>query len=195
MSTKAPKKIPPIEGFPKVPGLEKVSEFFPKIERKPDSYSASLIDIIKSIRSDEDGNQYQEPLYKVDPRDRVVIYRGPYLDEIINAFEANKEAGGTKDFQKFKKDLYNRDWYKFKIDVRDYLDVSMAEPKPIKQAMEDFENRPYEGLDVRETLLKIIKDRTGIGISGLFEEEMSDRLKDDPEAFTSPRTGIAGATA
>jgi len=170
-------KISPLQGFPKAEGFEGLQSLFPRIERNADSYSTSLIDVIKSIRSDEDGNQYQEPLYKVNPDDKVVIYRGPYLDEIIEAFEANKLSGGTDDFQKFKKDLYNRDWQNFKIDIRDYLDMSVAEPQPIKQAMEEFENRPYEELDVRETLLKIVKDKTGMGVAALFEEEMADRKK------------------
>ena len=73
--------------------------------------------------------------------------------------------------------MYNRDWQNFKIDIRDYLDMSVAEPQPIKQAMEEFENRPYEELDIRETLLKIVKDKTGMGVAALFEEEMADRKK------------------
>ena len=96
---------------------------------------------------------------------------------MIEAFEANKLSGGTEDFQKFKKDLYNRDWHNFKIDIRDYLDLSVAEPKPIKQAMEEFEDRDYKDHDMRGQLLKIVKDRTGMGIAALFEEEMADRKK------------------
>ena len=170
-------KVDPIAGFPKEKGLEEVYKNFPPVERDADSYTTSLIDVIKSIRSDKDGNQYQEPMYKVDPKDKVVIYRGPYLDEMIEAFEANKLSGGTEDFQKFKKDLYNRDWHNFKIDIRDYLDLSVAEPKPIKQAIEEFEDRDYKDHDMRGQLLKIVKDRTGMGIAALFEEEMADRKK------------------
>ena len=46
----------------------------------------------------------------------------------------------------------------------------------IKEA-HSFGNRSYEGLDLKETLFKVIEDRTkhNLGLGALFQEEMSDR--------------------
>jgi hypothetical protein len=46
-----------------------------------------------------------------------------------------------------------------------------------KEGIERQEDLPYEEQDLKGTLFKIIKERTGIGISALFEEEMEDRKK------------------
>ena len=40
-----------------------------------------------------------------------------------------------------------------------------------KEGIERQEDLPYEEQDLKGTLFKIIKERTGIGISALFEEE------------------------
>ena len=185
-------KVPPLTGFPLREGME---NFDKPIERTDKSNTANIIDLIKSIRSDKDGNQYQVPLFKYPKGSKLVIYRGPYLDEIIDAFEANKDAGGTPDFEKFKKDLFNRNWYKFKIDPRDFFDISVGKDGPVDFAkgLEEMDNLPYEELKYDERVLRDIKDQTGIGISGLYAEEVSDRLKEDPKAFTSQFAGIARA--
>ena len=93
-------KVPPLTGFPLREGME---NFDKPIERTDKSNTANIIDLIKSIRSDKDGNQYQVPLFKYPKGSKLVIYRGPYLDEIIDAFEANKDAGGTKTLRSLKK--------------------------------------------------------------------------------------------
>jgi hypothetical protein len=38
-----------------------------------------------------------------------------------------------------------------------------------------MEDAPYEEQDFKGAFMKLIKDRTGMGISGLYEEEMNDR--------------------
>ena len=43
---------------------------------------------------------------------------------------------------------------------------------PAARRMEDA---PYEEQDFKGAFMKLIKDRTGMGISGLYEEEMNDR--------------------
>ena len=56
-----------------------------------------------------------------------------------------------------------------------------------------MDNLPYEELNYDERVLRDIKDQTGIGISGLYADEVADRLKEDPQAFTSQFAGIARA--
>ena len=114
-------KVPPLTGFPLREGME---NFDKPIERTDKSNTANIIDLIKSIRSDKDGNQYQVPLFKYPKGSKLVIYRGPYLDEIIDAFEANKDAGGTPDFEKFKKDLFNFRFQKMNSQITNPAKIS-----------------------------------------------------------------------
>ena len=46
---------------------------FPEVRKEDDSYSPNFIDVIRSIATDEFGNQYQRPLIKTSPK------RRPYL--------------------------------------------------------------------------------------------------------------------
>ncbi len=55
-------KVPPLTGFPLREGME---NFDKPIERTDKSNTANIIDLIKSIRSDKDGNQYQVPLFSL----------------------------------------------------------------------------------------------------------------------------------
>ena len=44
-----------------------------------------------------------------------------------------------------------------------------------EEAARRMEDAPYEEQDFKGAFMKLIKDRTGMGISGLYEEEMNDR--------------------
>ena len=91
--------------------------------------------------------------------------------------------------------MFNRNWYKFKIDPRDFFDISVGKDGPVDFAkgLKEMDNLPYEELNYDERVFRDIKDQTGIGISGLYAEEVADRLKEDPKAFTSQFAGIARA--
>ena len=159
---------------------ELVDEFFPKIERGPVAYNASLIDLIDNIRSTSpgpEGKQFVLPKYTNVPKDKFNHYKGPTTSEMLRMFDANYEKGGTPDFEEFKTLLFNRAYDQLEVDPDDYLE-RIETPMSIKEA-HSFKDRSYEGLDLKETLFKVIEDKTkyNIGLGALFQEEMSDRRK------------------
>ena len=117
---------------------ELVSKMFPEIDRSPVAYNASIIDLIKSIRSttpDADGEQFVLPMYRNVPKDKTVIFKGPTVGEQLRMFEANAAAGGTPDFEEFKSQLFNRQYHLLAVDPSDYLEVKFGgEKKSIKEA-------------------------------------------------------------
>ena len=157
---------------------ELVSKMFPEIDRSPVAYNASIIDLIKSIRSTTpgaDGEQFVLPMYRNVPKDKTVIFKGPTVGEQLRMFEANAAAGGTPDFEEFKSQLFNRQYHLLAVDPSDYLEVKFGgEKKSIKEA-HTFGDMSYDDLDLKESLYKIIEDRTGLGVGALFQEEMNDR--------------------
>ena len=94
---------------------------------------------------------------------------------MLEMFLDNKALGGTHDYEQFKYDLYNRNDENLEIRLDDYLEFKGM--YSIKGAYEAQENADYKDLDMKGMFLKYIKDRTGFGLSALFEEEMSDRKK------------------
>ena len=157
---------------------EIVDKFFPKIERGPEAYNASLIDLIDNIRSTTpgpEGKQFVLPKYTNVPKTKLRNFKGPTTGEMLRMFDANFAKGGTDDYEEFKTLLFNREYDKLEVDPMDYLELQ-DEPMSIKEA-HSFGNRSYEGLDLKETLFKVIEDRTkyNLGLGALFQEEMSDR--------------------
>ena len=157
---------------------ELVSNLFPEIDRGPEAYNASIIDLIKNIRSttpDADGEQFVLPMYRNVPKDKITIYKGPTVGEQLRMFEANAEAGCTQDFDEFKEQLFNRRLDLLAVDPADYLEVKFGgQKKSIKEA-HNFGDMSYDDLDLKESLYKIIEDKTGLGVGALFQEEMNDR--------------------
>ncbi len=153
---------------------------FPKIERGPEAYNASLIDLIDNIRSTTpgpEGKQFVLPKYTDVPTQKIKHFKPPTTAEILRMFNDNFTLGGTNDFEEFKTKLFNREYNDLEIDLTDYLDyVFDGEEMSIKEAHE-FGNRKYEDLDVKGSLFKTIEDRTeyNIGLGALFQEEMNDR--------------------
>ena len=154
---------------------ELVDKLFPEIQRDDTAYNASMIDLIKSIRSDKDGNQYQVPKYKNVPKKKVPHLKGPNIQDMLEMYLDNKALGGTDDYELFKYDLYNRNDENLKISLDDYLEFKGM--FSIKDAYEAQENADYADLDMKGMFVKNIKARTGFGLSALFEEEMEDRRK------------------
>ena len=157
---------------------ELMSKIFPEIERDDTAYNASIIDLIKSIRSttpDADGEQFVLPMYRNVPKDKVTVFKAPTVGEMLRMYEANAAAGGTPDFEEFKSQLFNRQYHLLAVDPSDYLEVKFGgEKKSIKEA-HSFGDMSYDDLDLKESLYKIIEDRTGLGVGALFQEEMNDR--------------------
>ena len=93
----------------------------------------------------------------------------------LDQLEANAEAGGTQDFDEFKEQLFNRRLDLLAVDPADYLEVKFGgQKKSIKEA-HNFGDMSYDDLDLKESLYKIIEDKTGLGVGALFQEEMNDR--------------------
>ena len=154
-----------------------VSTAFPEVIQNSNTYAPNFIDMIKSIRSDKYGNQYQVPLVK-DTGVKVRHFKGPSFMQLIEMFEANYERGGTASYEEFKSDLINGDYTNLFIEPDEFLTPMFGgEMLTRKEGIERQEDLPYEEQDLKGTLFKIIKERTGIGISALFEEEMEDRKK------------------
>ena len=150
---------------------------FPEIVQETDNYQPNFIDFIRSIRSDEDGVQYQEPLIRDDGVKRL-MFKGPTFMTLVRMFEDNYEAGGTANFADFKNDLINGRYENLFVTPDEYLEPMFdGEPVTRKEGMERIEDAPYEEQDIKGTLLKLIKERTGLGISALFQEEMADRKR------------------
>ena len=160
----------------KTPTKDMIRKFFPATPiDEPDAYTVNFIDLMKSIRSDKDGNQYQVPKYKNVPKKKVPHLKGPNIQDMLEMYLDNKALGGTDDYEQFKYDLYNRNDENLKISLDDYLEFKGM--FSIKDAYEAQENADYKDLDMKGMFLKYIKDRTGFGLSALFEEEMEDRRK------------------
>ena len=158
------------------PTKDMIRKFFPATPiDEPDAYTVNFIDVMKSIRSDKDGNQYQVPKYKNVPKKKVPHLKGPNIQDMLEMYLDNKALGGTDDYEQFKYDLYNRNDENLEISLDDYLEFKGM--FSIKDAYEAQENADYADLDMKGMFLKYIKDRTGFGLSALFEEEMSDRKK------------------
>ena len=157
---------------------ELMSKIFPEIERDDTAYNASIIDLIKSIRSttpDADGEQFVLPMYRNVPKDKTVIFKGPTVGEMLRMYEANAAAGGTDDFEEFKTQLLNRRYEQLAVDPGDFLQLKFGGEKVSIKEAHDFGKRSYDELDLKESLFKIIEDRTGLGVGALFQEEMNDR--------------------
>ena len=158
------------------PTKDMIRKFFPATPiDEPDAYTVNFIDVMKSIRSDKDGNQYQVPKYKNVPKKKVPHLKGPNIQDMLEMFLDNKALGGTDDYEQFKYDLYNRNDENLEIRLDDYLEFKGM--FSIKDAYEAQENADYADLDMKGMFLKYVKDRTGFGLSALFEEEMEDRKK------------------
>ena len=137
-----------------------------------------MIDLIKSIRSttpDADGEQFVLPMYRDVPKAKTQFFKAPGVYETLQMFEANAAKGGTEDLDEFKFQLYNRRYDEMAINPEDYLEVKFGgEKKSIKEA-HSFGDMSYEDLDLKESLFKIVEDKTGLGVGALFQEEMGDR--------------------
>ena len=148
---------------------------FPEVRKEDDSYSPNFIDVIRSIATDEFGNQYQRPLIKTSPK-KMTHFKGPTLGELLDMFEENYQRGGTASYEQFKYDLVNGNYEKLHITPDEFLKPMFGgEPVSRKEAARRMEDAPYEEQDFKGAFMKLIKDRTGMGISGLYEEEMNDR--------------------
>ena len=153
---------------------------FPKIERGPEAYNASLIDLIDNIRSTTpgpEGKQFVLPKYTDVPKQKIKHFKTPTTAEVLRMFNDNFTLGGTDDFEEFKTKLFNREYDDLKIDLTDYLDYYFdGEEMSIKEAHE-FGNRKYKDLDIKGSLFKTIEERSkhNIGLGALFQEEMTDR--------------------
>jgi len=157
---------------------ELVDKLFPEIQRDDTAFNASLIDLIKQIRSttpDADGEQFVLPMYRDVPKTKIQFYKAPGIFETLRMFEANAAKGGTEDFEEFKYQLMNRRFDEMAINPEDYLELRFdGEKKSIKEA-HSFGDMSYEDLDLKESLFKIVEDKTGLGVGALFQEEMGDR--------------------
>ena len=179
--TKAIKKSKASDTDPiKASADEIVEEFFPKIDRGPVAYNASLIDLIDNIRSDSpgpEGKQFVLPKYTNVPKDKLQHFKGPTTSELLRMFDANYAKGGTADFEEFKTLLLNRAYDQLEVDPEDYLE-RIDKPMSIKEA-HSFGDRSYDDIDLKETLFKVIEDKTAnnIGLGALFQEEMDDRKR------------------
>ena len=78
----------------KTPTKDMIRKFFPATPiDEPDAYTVNFIDLMKSIRSDKDGNQYQVPKYKNVPKKKVPHLKGPNIQDML---DQNKTATGRK---------------------------------------------------------------------------------------------------
>ena len=69
----------------------------------------------------------------------------------------------------------NRRYEQLAVDPGDFLQLKFGGEKVSIKEAHDFGKRSYDELDLKESLFKIIEDRTGLGVGALFQEEMNDR--------------------
>ncbi len=112
---------------------------------------------------------------KPDPKnleDSFAIYRGPYLDEIIEMFEINKLSGGLESFEEFRSKIESGDYRGLRIDPRDFMDMSKAVIIP-KEGDAMFHITKNDGKGITAKPIRDLFARRIGGIGDLFKEIMT----------------------